>query len=83
MEGVIPRPDVALLLRDNFVALAADADAPEEEVKQLAMRLENAMMLPFLIFADSEGRFLGGHSGMVTPALMTQLVNKLLAATQE
>ena len=83
MEGTIPRPDVAPLLRENFVALAADADAPEEEVLQLAMKLEGATMLPFLIFTDAEGRFLGGHAGMVTPALMTQLVNKLLASTKE
>ena len=67
MQGVIPRPDVAPLLQQHFVALAADADDSEDEVIELAQRLEDAYMLPFVLFADADGRFLGGSSGMVDP----------------
>jgi hypothetical protein len=67
VQGVIPRPDVAPLLQQHFVALAADADDPEDEVIGLAQRLEDAYMLPFVLFADADGRFLGGSSGMVDP----------------
>ena len=67
MQGVIPRPDVAALLQQHFVALAADADDSEDEVIELAQRLEDAYMLPFVLFADADGRFLGGSSGMVDP----------------
>ena len=49
------------------MALAADCDDPEEEVLELARQIEDAYMLPFVIVADSEGRFLGGASGMQTP----------------
>lgn len=80
MEGVFPRPDVAPVLAANFVGLAADADSAEEEVLQLAMRLENAMMLPFVIFVDAEGEFLDGYSGAVTPPYLLKTVNKLIAA---
>lgn len=67
MQGVIPRPDVAPLLQQHFVALAADADDAEDEVIELAQRLEDAYMLPFVLFADVDGRFLGGSSGLVDP----------------
>ena len=33
----------------------------------LAQRLEDAYMLPFVIVADSNGQFVGGASGMQTP----------------
>ena len=81
VETVVPRPDVAPLLQEHFVALAADADAPEPEVAQLAMRLEDAMMLPFVIFTDSEGRFLDGYSGLVTTPYFKKTLEKLLAET--
>ena len=65
MQSVIPRPDVAPLLQEHFVALAADADDPEPEVTDLAQKLEGAMMLPFVLFADAEGQFLDGSSGLI------------------
>ena len=68
MEGALPRPDVAEVFQEHFVAVAADADAPEEGVMRLAMKLENAMMLPFVLFADAEGEYLDGSSGLVRPA---------------
>ena len=49
------------------MALAADCDDPEEEVVDLARRLDEAYMLPFVIVTDSNGQFLGGASGMQTP----------------
>ena len=67
MEALIPRPDVASVLQEGYVALAADCDDPEEEVADLASKLEEAYMLPFVIVADSNGQFVGGASGMQTP----------------
>ena len=67
MEALVPRPDVGPVLQDGFVALAADCDDPEEEVVDLARRIEDAQMLPFVIVADSNGQFLAGASGMQTP----------------
>jgi predicted NBD/HSP70 family sugar kinase len=67
VEALVPRPDVAGVLQAGFVALAADCDDPEEEVVDLAQRIENAYMLPFVIVADANGQFLAGASGAQTP----------------
>lgn len=67
MEAVIPRPDVAPLLQAGFVAVASDCDEAEDEVIALAQQVEDAMMLPFILFADAEGNYLDGYSGVVTP----------------
>jgi hypothetical protein len=56
------------------VALAADCDDPEEEVVELAQKIEDAYMLPFVIVADSEGNYLGGVSGMQTPEGLLNLL---------
>ena len=77
MQGVVPRPDVAPLLQQHFVALAADADDTEDEVVALAQKLEDAYMLPFVIFTDSDGRFLTGSSGMVNPAAFAKTLQEL------
>lgn len=77
MQGVVPRPDVAQLLKGRFAALASDADDPEETVLRLAYRLENAMMLPFVMFADAEGEFLEGSSGFVNPAAFRATLERL------
>ena len=77
MQGVVPRPDVAPLLQEHFVALASDADDAEEPVLRLAYRLEDAMMLPFVMFADAQGSFLGGSSGFVNPATFRATLEKL------
>ena len=78
MQGVVPRPDVAPLLQQHFVALAADADDAEDEVLVLAQNLENAFMLPFVIFADRDGKFLSGSSGAVAPAAFVAALKKLI-----
>lgn len=74
---MIPRPDIGPLLREHFVALAADADDAEPEVEELAMKLDGAMMLPFVIFADAEGRFVDGYSGVVTPPFLLRKLREL------
>lgn len=74
MQAVIPRPDVAPLLQDGWVALAADADEPEPAVHQLLFRLKNASMLPIVILADAEGGFLGGAAGGMDAARLRQLL---------
>ena len=78
MQGVVPRPDVAPLLQEHFVALAADADDPEDELIDLAGNLEDAMMLPFVLFADAEGRFLAGSSGPVNPKHFIETLGQLV-----
>lgn len=80
MEGTIPRPDVAEKLKERFIALAADADDAEEPVVQLAMKLEDAMMLPFVIFADSSGEFVEGYSGAVSPPYLLKTLDRLTGA---
>jgi hypothetical protein len=74
---------VAEVLQEHFVAVAADADAPEEGVKQLAMKLENAMMLPFVLFADAEGGFLDGSSGLVRPGDLVATAQRLVDAAKD
>ncbi len=79
MQAVVPRPDVAPLLQEHFVALASDCDDPEPEVQQLAMKVENAMMLPFVILADADGQFLEGHSGAVAPEQLRGMLERAIA----
>ncbi len=66
-QTVVPRADVAPLLQQHFVALAAHAEDTEPEVERLAAQLPDASMLPFVLFADGDGKFLGGSSGPVNP----------------
>ena len=67
MQGVVPHAEIAPLLQQGFVALASDADDPEDEVVEHARKLEDAYMLPFVIFVAPDGSFAGGSSGMVNP----------------
>lgn len=76
MQAVLPRPDVAPILQAGYVALAADADLPEAEVHQLLFKLRAASMLPVVILADAEGRFLDGVSGVTDPARIRALLEK-------
>lgn len=77
MQGVVPHPQIAPLLQQGFVALASDCDDPEDEVIALAQNLEDATMLPFVVFADAEGRFLTGSSGAVNPVGFKQTLESL------
>lgn len=76
VQAVVPRPDVAPLLQQHYVGLAADADLPEAEVHRLLFKLRNASMLPMVIVADAEGRFLEGLSGVYEPARIKALLEK-------
>ncbi|MBK7642469.1 MAG: thioredoxin family protein [Planctomycetes bacterium] len=81
VQGVVPRPDVGPILKRHFVALAADADECEPEVLELAAQLEDAEMLPFVLFTDSDGGFLAGSSGVVEPKQFVQTLQRLGAGT--
>ncbi len=74
MQAVVPRPDIAPLLQQHFVALAADCDAPEPEVVELVQKVPDAMMLPFVILADEKGQYLDGWSGAVTPDVLRRML---------
>ncbi len=63
---------------DNFVALAADADETEQAVVKIAMHLEDAMMLPFVLFADAEGSFLDGYAGVGTAPAFVERLERLV-----
>ena len=80
VQSVVPRPDVAPLLQQHFVALASDCDDPEDEVLALAEHLQDATMLPFVLFADARGRFLGGSSGAVQPASFVKALQQHIEA---
>jgi thioredoxin-related protein len=82
VQSVIPRPEIAALLQQGFVALAADCDEPEPEVEALAMQVPDASMLPFVIFADANGRYLDGSSGVVSPRAFETMLKRLLAAPE-
>ena len=64
-------------MREHFVALAADADDPDPEVIELAHKLEDAMMLPFVLFVDAHGQFLEGTSGLVNPQTFSATLRRL------
>jgi hypothetical protein len=81
VQGVVPRPEVAPLLQQHFVALAADADDSEIEVEDLAMKLEDAMMLPFVLFTDGNGQFVDGMSGSIHAASFVALLKRMSGAS--
>ena len=78
MQGAVPHPEIAPLLQQHFVALASDCDDAEYEVEVLAGQLEDAYMLPFVLFADADGRFLGGSSGAINPLYFKRTLEKLV-----
>ncbi|MEM7308092.1 MAG: hypothetical protein AAF682_15545 [Planctomycetota bacterium] len=80
MQAVVPRPDVAPLLQEHFVALAADCDAPEPEVEELAMKIPDAMMLPFVILTDANGQYVDGWSGAVQPEVLKRMLSAAIAS---
>ena len=59
MEGTVPHPQLASRLQDGFVGLAADADREDDRIIALAMKVEDAMMLPFVMVTDDRGDDLG------------------------
>jgi hypothetical protein len=79
VQAVLPRPDLAPLLQQHFVALAADADLPETDVHRLVFKLRNAQMLPIVIVADAQGNLIEGLSGVSDPQRIKALLERALA----
>ena len=77
VQRVVPHPEVAPLL-SRCVALASDCDEPEEQVLALAAELEDAMMLPFVLFCDANGAFVDGLSGSISPKPFIERLEQLL-----
>lgn len=68
VSAVIPQPAVARVLQERFVAVASDADAPEDAIIDLVSEhLADGMMLPFVLFVDADGNFLAGAHGAQRP----------------
>jgi hypothetical protein len=65
-------------LQQHFVALAADCDDPEHEVDALARKVPNASMLPFVILADSAGRYVEGRSGAIAPDVLKAMLERAI-----
>ena len=40
------------------------------------------MMLPFVLFADAEGKFLDGYSGVATPPMFLKKLDALLGVSR-
>jgi hypothetical protein len=79
VQGVVPQPDIARLLQEHFVALASDIDAPEAELIDLAAtNMPDAMMLPFVLILDAQGRFLAGSHGVVQPRSFQEVLQGLV-----
>jgi hypothetical protein len=79
VQGVVPQPAIAKLLSENFVALASDIDAPEDELVQLLMaNMSDAMMLPFVVFTDADGNWVGGGQGAVHPERFEEMLEALV-----
>ncbi len=78
MQGLVPHPEFAPILQQHCVALASDCDDPEPEVIELAERLEDAMMLPFVLFCDGQGKYLGGWSGALSPVTFRSLLSQVI-----
>jgi thioredoxin-related protein len=78
VQSVVPHPQIAPLLQQHFVALASDCDDAEDPVNELALNLPDATMLPFVMFADASGKFLGGSSGAVNPLSFKHTLEELV-----
>ena len=47
---------------------------------ELAKQIENAMMLPFVLFADEDGGFLAGYAGTSSAPYLVKTIEKLTAS---
>ncbi len=66
-------------LRDHFVTVAADADSDDPAILSLAMQVEGATTLPYIMFTDAEGQLLHGFSGPTSIAELMQIMDRLIA----
>ncbi|MDG2150268.1 MAG: hypothetical protein P8N09_12170 [Planctomycetota bacterium] len=75
----MPQPEIAEILKEHFVGLASDCDAPEPEVVDLiSTHLADGMMLPFVLITDADGAFLTGWHGSVSPETMKDTLSGIL-----
>ena len=74
MQALVPRPDVAPLLQEHFVAVAGDVDGDDPAIDALLDQLGDAMMLPIVLFATPDGELLGGRAGSQTPESLQALI---------
>lgn len=77
VQNVLTRPEIQELVRERYVVLASDCDEPEDEVFDLAHKLEDAMMLPFVLIVDAQGQFIEGSSGAQDPATLKRTLERL------
>ena len=77
VQNVLTRPEVRELVDEHYVVLASDCDDPEDEVFDLAHKLEDAMMLPFVLIVDAQGQFIEGSSGAQDPATLKRTLERL------
>lgn len=71
---------MAQLLKDHFVGLASDCDAPEPPLIDLVSEnLVGASMLPFVFFVDGDGHWLDGFSGAIDPAGLQEKLEALVS----
>lgn len=77
VQSVLTRPEIAGQVQAGFVLLASDCDDPEEEVWDLAHKLEDAQMLPFVLFVDAQGQFIEGSSGVQDAGTLKRTLERL------
>lgn len=77
VQNVLTRPEIRELVDEHYVVLASDCDEPEDEVFDLAHKLEDAMMLPFVLIVDAQGQFIEGSSGAQDPATLKRTLERL------
>ena len=78
--NVIPRDEIKALLDERFVCVAADCDAGDDELDELAAKLDGAEMLPFVMVTDARGQYLDGLSGRIAPDGLHRLLERLSEA---
>ncbi len=83
VQNTLKLPEIAPLLAEHFVLLAADCDNADEDVEEIALKLEEAMELPFVLLLDSNGQFLGGVSGAVEGVQLERTLERLVEAHRQ
>ncbi len=82
VEVLLVDDQVGDKLRTNFVTVAADADSDDPAILALAMQVQNATTLPYVMFADAEGLLLHGFSGPSSVADLLQIMDRLIIQRQ-
>jgi thiol:disulfide interchange protein len=77
VQNVLTREDLRELVEERYVMLASDCDEPEDEVLDLAHKLEDAMMLPFVLIVDAQGQFIEGSSGAQDAGTLKRTLERL------